>query len=60
MKKIRFYDDFECKTVMVDIEEVKKHYKEFKGVDYEDIEEYMNIHAISDKHKNEIENIKEV
>jgi predicted phosphoribosyltransferase len=55
MKKIRFYDDCECKMIMIDIEEVKKHYNEFKGVDYEDIEEYMAIHAISEKHKKEIQ-----
>jgi len=50
MSRIKFYDDFECKNVMVELEEVKKHFQEFKGVDYENFIDYMNIHAISDRH----------
>jgi hypothetical protein len=37
--------------VMVDIKDVKKCYDEYVGVDYEDIDDFMNIHAISEKHR---------
>lgn len=50
-KKIKFYDCFEMKTVLVDIDEVKTCFDEFKGVDYENIDDFMACHFISDKHR---------
>ncbi len=57
-KKIKFYDPSELKTVLTNIDDVKQFFNETVGVDYEDINDFMTIHFISDKHKNYIGGLK--
>ena len=50
-RKIRFYDWGEFKMIHMDIDKVRDIWREFGGVDYTDIEEFMEEHHISKKHK---------
>lgn len=55
-KRIKFYDSFELKYIYLSLEEVQKHFKKYVGVDYDNIDDYINIHGISEKHKKAILN----
>ena len=50
------YDYNELKTVLIDIETVKRAaHESIKNKDYNDIDDFMTIHFISKKHKKELE-----
>jgi hypothetical protein len=51
LQKIRFYDWGEFKMIHMDKRKVRDLWREFGGVDYVDIEEFMEEHHISKKHK---------
>lgn len=51
LQKIRFYDWGEFKMIYLDKRKVRDLWREFGGVDYVDIEEFMEEHHIAKKHK---------
>jgi len=48
---IKFYDCLEMKTVSLNKNEVKKYFNENVGLNYLDVNDFMEIHFISKKHK---------
>lgn len=49
--KIRFYVPIDNEFVYLPIETVKQTCTEFLDVDYDDIDDFMNAHKISPKHR---------
>ena len=54
-KKIRFYDELDDEVIYIDIDEAKRTFHEFVGCSYNDIDDFMECHRISPKHKAYIE-----
>jgi len=49
--KIRFYVPTDNKVVYLPVETVKQTYEEFLDVDYDNIDDFMAVHKISQKHR---------
>ena len=55
-KRIKLFDPCDYKYIYVPLEKVQKHYNEFVGTDYEDIDDFIRFHGISERHKKAIMN----